>query len=249
MKKVVVIEDEELVRRGIVLAVDWASVDCAVVGEASNGKAGLALIREKKPDIIVTDIKMPVMDGLEMVRALREEGCAAVVIFLTAYSDFTYAQSAVKLGAADYLLKPFHDGELEAAVERLTARTPALPQVPAAVPADGKRSKYVVQAIRYLEEHYAETEIGVGTVAEHVGLSEGHLSHLFKDETGQTVGAFLTQTRIRAAMELLRDCRTKVYQVAEQVGYRDIAYFSSTFKRIVGMSPSDYQKASETEAG
>lgn len=244
MKKVVVVEDEALVRRGIVLAVDWASVDCVVVGEAENGQAGLTLIREKQPDLIVTDIKMPVMDGLEMLRTLRDEGSTARVIFLTAYSDFAYAQSALKLGAADYLLKPFRDGELEAAVARLTAR-PAAPAPAAAVPADGKRNKYVTEAIRYLEEHYGDAEIGIGPVAEHLGLSEGHLSHLFKEETGQTLGAFLTQTRIRAAMALLRDCRSKVYEVAEQVGYRDIAYFSSTFKRVVGMSPSDYQKTAD----
>ena len=122
MLKVVVIEDEELVRRGIVMAVDWASVDCEVVGEASNGEAGLELIARERPDIVVTDIRMPRMDGLEMLRRLREEGCGASVILLTAYSDFTYAQSALKLGAVDYLLKPFHDGELEAAVGEEVAR-------------------------------------------------------------------------------------------------------------------------------
>ena len=133
MLKVVVIEDEELVRRGIVMAVDWASVDCEGVGEASNGEAGLELIARERPDIVVTDIRMPRMDGLEMLRRLREEGCGASVILLTAYSDFTYAQSALKLGAVDYLLKPFHDGELEAAVQRSPAaaansRAPAILQ-------------------------------------------------------------------------------------------------------------------------
>ena len=244
MKKVVVVEDEALVRRGIVLTVDWASVDCVVVGEAENGQQGLALIREKQPELIVTDIRMPVIDGLEMLRLLRAEGSTARVIFLTAYSDFAYAQSALKLGAADYLLKPFRDGELESAVERLYRRD-ATPVPAASVPADGKRSKYVAQAIRYLEAHYGDADVGVGSVAEHVGVSEGHLSHLFKEETGQTIGAFLTQTRIRRAMALLRDCRSKVYLVAEQVGYRDITYFSATFKKIVGMNPSDYQKSAE----
>lgn len=122
MLKVVVIEDEELVRRGIVMAVDWASVDCKVVGEASNGEAGLEEIRRLRPDIVVTDIRMPRMDGLEMLRRLREEGCGVSVILLTAYSDFSYAQAALKLGAVDYLLKPFHDGELEAAVQRIAER-------------------------------------------------------------------------------------------------------------------------------
>ena len=122
MLKVVVVEDEELVRKGIVLAVDWASVGCAVVGEAANGQEGLEVIARYRPDLIVTDIKMPRLGGLEMVRQLRAQGNRAYVILLTAYSDFSYAQAAVKLGAVDYLLKPFRDGELEAVVERIQRR-------------------------------------------------------------------------------------------------------------------------------
>ena len=122
MLKVVGVEDEELVRKGIVLTVDWAGAGCAVVGEAANGEEGLEVIRRYRPDLIVTDIRMPKLDGIEMLRRLREEGNRAHVVFLTAYSDFSYAQSALKLGAADYLLKPFHDGELEETIARIRSR-------------------------------------------------------------------------------------------------------------------------------
>ena len=251
MKRVVVVEDEALVRRGIVLTVDWAGVDCTVVGEATNGEEGLELVRRHRPDIIVTDIKMPRMDGIEMLRQLRAEGSDAAVILLTAYSDFTYAQAAVKLGAVDYLLKPFHDGELEEAVLRLnrggeeTGKTPARPggiELPA-----GAKSKYVMETLRYISEHYAETDMGISQVAASLGISEGHLSHVFKRETGRTLGSYVTDYRIQRAKELLRDCRSKVYEVAEQVGYRDITYFSATFKKSVGVSPSEYQKQSQAD--
>lgn len=96
MLKVVVVEDEELVRKGIVLTVDWAGEGCAVVGEAANGEEGLEVIRRYRPDLIVTDIRMPKLDGIEMLRRLREEGNRAHVVFLTAYSDFSYAQSALR---------------------------------------------------------------------------------------------------------------------------------------------------------
>lgn len=246
MMKVVVVEDEALVRRGIVLAVDWAAVDCAVVGEAADGQEGLELIRQCKPELIVTDIKMPRMDGIEMVRQLRAEGNGAHVIILTAYSDFSYAQSAVKLGAVDYLLKPFHDGELEEAVTRLQSRVgrDSAPAQGPDVAIEGK-SKYVKEALRYIAEHYNEPDISVSSVARSLGISEGHLSHEFKKETSRTLGSYLTDCRIHAAMELLRDCRNKVYEVAEQVGYRDITYFSSTFKKVVGMTPSEYQRQSQ----
>lgn len=246
MMKVVVVEDEALVRRGIVLTVDWAGVDCAVVGEAADGMEGLEVIRESQPDLVVTDIKMPRLDGLEMVRQLREEGNRAHVIILTAYSDFSYAQAALKLGAVDFLLKPFQDGELEEAVTRLKSRVgPSGPQAPGLeLPEEGK-SKYVMEALRYIAGHYNDPDISVSSVARDLGISEGHLSHVFKKETSRTLGSYLTDYRIHMAMELLRDCRNKVYEVAEQVGYRDITYFSSTFKRLVGLSPSEYQKQSQ----
>ena len=242
MKRIVVVEDEDLVRQGIVHAVDWDGIGCQVVGEASNGLAGLAVIRDKKPDLIVADIKMPMMDGIDMVRALRKDGIGCRVIFLTAYSDFSFAQHAVKLGAADYLLKPFRDGELEAAVKRALEASPS-PVLQTVPEQDVKYSRYVLEAMKYIDTHYSE-DIGLGTVADHLGLSESRLSHLFKDETGQSPGSYLIQTRIRAAMEMLKDCRSKVYEVAEQTGFRDIAHFSSTFKKIVGISPSDYQRSS-----
>lgn len=245
MKKVVIVEDEELVRRGIVQAVDWQSVDCVVAGEAADGVEGLEVIRRERPDIIVTDIKMPRMDGIEMLRRLRGEGNAAAVILLTAYSDFTYAQAAVKLGAVDYLLKPFHDGELEEAVERLADRgghgpARAAPEIPS-----GAKSKYVMESLRYVSEHYAEPDMSIAQVAKSLGISEGHLSHVFKRETGRTLGSYVTDYRIQRAKELLRDCRSKVYEVAEAVGYRDITYFSAAFKKAAGVSPSEYQKQSQ----
>ena len=116
MLKVLVVEDEEMIRKGIVLAVDWAALDCVVVGEASNGLEALEAVERLDPSLIITDLKMPQMDGIEMLEKLRERGCGAYVIILTAYDSFEYAQSALRLGAVDFLLKPFHDGSLEQAV-------------------------------------------------------------------------------------------------------------------------------------
>ena len=252
MLKVLVVEDEEMIRKGIVLAVDWAALDCVVVGEAANGLQALEAVERYAPSLIITDLKRPVMDGLEMLRQLRERGNNAFVIILTAYDSFAYAQTALRLGAVDFLLKPFHDGELEQAVTRLKQRMDRAGQGgekgPAPLPLPelkkGDKSKYVLEAMAYIGEHYHEPNIGVAAIAQHLGISEGHLSHTFKKETDYTLLNYLTRYRIHRAMELLRDCRLKVYEVAEQVGYRDIAYFSATFKKLVGMSPSEYQDVS-----
>ena len=122
MYKVVVVEDEEIARKGIIFTINWEALNCMIAGEAANGEEGAAVIRRLSPDIIVTDLKMPRMDGVEMIQMLRCEGNRAKFIILTAYGDFKYAQSAVKLGVSDYLLKPLKDGDLEQAVTRIIAQ-------------------------------------------------------------------------------------------------------------------------------
>ena len=241
MLKVLVVEDEEMIRKGIVLTVDWAALDCVVVGEAANGEEALQAARRYEPTLIITDLKMPKMDGIEMLQKLREQGCTAPAIILTAYDSFEYARSAMRLGAVDFLLKPFHDGELEQAVLTLQKNLQAQSAHEIVLPKKGGQSRYVLSVMDYIAENYANPSLTVGMVAQALGLSEGHLSHLFKKETEQTLLSYLTRYRIHKSMELLRDCRRKVYEVAESVGYRDIAYFSATFKRLTGVSPSEYQ--------
>ena len=243
MLKVLVVEDEEMIRKGIVLAVDWAALDCVVVGEAADGLQALKAVERYDPSLIITDLKMPNMDGIQMMEALRARGSRAYVIILTAYDSFTYARSALRLGAVDFLLKPFHDGELEAAVIKLRRRMEAERRGTAPLPErkKGDKSKYVLQAMDYIGQHYGDQNISVGEIAQHLGLSESHLSHLFRKETDYTLLNYLTRYRMHKAMELLRDCRMRVYEVAEQVGYRDITYFSATFKKMTGMSPSEFQ--------
>lgn len=243
MIKVIVVEDEEMIRKGIILSVDWAALNCVVVGEAANGEAALELVKQCSPSLIITDIKMPKMDGLEFLRRLRASGNNAFVIILTAYDSFAYAQSALRLGAVDFLLKPFHDGELEQAITNLQGRVGATAKTYQPFPElkKGDKSRYVLEAMAYISEHYNSPSVTVGTVAAFLGISEGYLSHVFKKETNYTLLNYLTQYRIHKATELLQDYRMKVYEVAELVGYRDVTYFSTTFKKLVGISPSEYQ--------
>lgn len=103
------------------------------------------------------------------------------------------------------------------------------------------KSRYVKDALLFIEDHLGDQNLSVGMIAHDLGLSEGHLSHVFKRETGYTINTYITRRRIYYAMGLLKDCRVKVYEVAEKSGYRDIAYFSAVFKKIVGMNPSEFQ--------
>lgn len=246
MYKVIVIDDEMLVRRGIVMETDWQALNCVVVAEAGNGIEGLEAVRKYHPDLLICDIRMPKMDGIEMLKELRTEGNDVSVIFLTAYSEFSYAQSALKLLASDYLLKPFGDGELEQAVNNALEKRKRTQEklenskdepLPELVLNKGDKSKYVMAAVDYISAHYGDPELCVAEIAEHLGISEGHLSHTFKRETDYTVAAYITRVRMRTAMKLLNDCRNKVYEVAEQVGYRDVAHFPAALRGLSVLLP------------
>lgn len=251
MYKVIVVEDETMVRRGIILTIDWTCLGCVIAGEASNGEEGVAMVERLAPDIIVTDVKMPRMDGVEMITKLREKGCRANFIILTSYGDFKYAQSALRLGVSDYLLKPLKDGDLEQAILHIRSQIEDRPNQAGngvlAAPAlrfnsDKKsKNKYVEQATQYIREHYKE-DITISTVAGYLEISEGYLSRVFRKETDYTFTNYLTYYRMQMAMTLLKDCRVKVYEVADQVGYSDTAYFSVQFKKLLGVAPSEYQE-------
>lgn len=246
MLKVVVVEDEYYVRKGIIQTFDWKKLGCEIVGEAANGRDGIAVVEEKKPDLVIVDIEMPVIDGLEMVKILKSKQCQSEFIFLTAHQKFTYVHSALKLEAVDYLLKPFHYEELEACVRKVkirlhkmdedTSRTVLLTEDEIQA-----ENVYIKKAVSYVREHYTE-EILVTEVAEHLSLSEAYFCRLFKKETGYTFGQYLTNYRIHVAAGLLANFPMKVSEAAEQVGFSDSNYFSITFKKIMEMSPSEYQE-------
>ena len=196
-------------------------------------------------DAMFVDINMPDLNGLDFVKSLPE---APKVVFTTAYSE--YAIDGFKVNAVDYLLKPFEDGQLEAVVKKILGEAilhgqhTASPKDAELLPlkdADPEMHRYVQSAIGYIADHYSEDAISITRIAEAIGVSEGHLSRLFKKDTGQSINSYITCYRMRTAMRLLRDVRYKVYEVCEMVGYHDIAYFSSTFKKLTGMTPSDYQ--------
>lgn len=246
MYRVLVVDDELVVRRGIVTGIDWSALDCEVVSEAANGIEGMEAAARYTPDIIITDVRMPQMDGLSMMSELRRRGCRAHAIVLTAYSDFDYARKAIGFGAEEYLLKPFDNDELILAVNKVLQRertkdggqmTEALHMPRLAV--TGK-SHMVMETVRYVEAHYGDHELGIGRIAEALSVSEGHLSHAFKKETGYTVGNYLTLYRMQQAARILREePGIRIYEVAARAGYRDVTYFSNVFKKYMGKAPTE----------
>ncbi|WP_372636106.1 response regulator [Cohnella sp.] len=122
MKKAILVDDEVFARKGLIRLIPWEKLGYEVVGEAENGEDACALIEEVRPDVVVTDIRMPVLDGLELIRKVQESGNDKTnFIIVSGYGDFKYAQQAVRYGVADYLLKPVDENELAATLERIAA--------------------------------------------------------------------------------------------------------------------------------
>lgn len=245
MYDVVLVDDEQIILQGLSQVFPWTQYQCRVVDTAVDGHQGLALIHQKRPQILFTDIRMPNMDGLSMVAALRSEFPHLQIAVLTAFRDFDYAQRAIQLGVCRYLLKPSRMEELHEAVAAMTANLAAIS--PASANAiedeedDPEAGGFVVRAaIRYMEEHYTE-HLSLGEVAEKVYVSQWHLSKLINRYAKQSFFDLLNRCRVQRSQEMLSDPMFKVNEVAYAVGYADVAHFSRIFKKVTGKTPMEFR--------
>jgi Response regulator containing CheY-like receiver domain and AraC-type DNA-binding domain len=419
MLTMLVVDDEYLVRLGIRETIEWSKYNIEIVGEGCDGEEGLQLALKYSPDIIITDIRMPFMDGMELMAKIRENGLESSIIVLSGYDEFEYAKEAMHNGAEAYLLKPLENDKLvetiqnaakkikekkstrnyyeklkseltsikkqflrdlllggitdkneirekidflnlslemdnnfvvvvriyqyELIIQQLTqddlkglkeAVTHGIAQVLLihdqymGVMVESSPGEWVViihmlsikegieevikdrcidltrrlreeftysvsigiscicqditnirlaykeactvsenkllptcssvtyandlevagyrreirDVIRYIKNNYYK-EITVDMAGKELYISSSHLMHLLKDELGKTFNDCLTEYRTEMAKDLLKDSRYKIYEVCEKVGYSDVKYFSQVFKKVTGMSPSDYAKS------
>ena len=248
MYRVILVDDERLIIRGLSSVVPWAELGCEVAGVAYDGKSGLELIRNLRPDIVLTDIRMPNMDGLTMLAALRSEYPEIQTAVLTAYRDFDYARQAITLGVCRYLLKPSNLDELKEAVRLMVSRLETMParkEQPEEETVRAAGNHLVRAALSYMKEHCSEQHLSLGEVADHVYVSQWHLSKLLNRETGQSFFDLLGSLRISRAKELLADASMRVHDVAEATGFSDVGHFSRSFKRFAGCTPGEYRNQHE----
>ncbi|MBQ8073648.1 MAG: response regulator [Clostridia bacterium] len=244
MYRVVLVDDERLIIKGLTTVVPWSSLGCEVVGTAYDGAAGLEMIRRLQPDMVLTDIRMPNMDGLTMLAALHSEFPRLQTTVLTAYRDFDYARQAIRLGVCRYLLKPSDMDELQEAIRQMALRLDALPAEPREEAAAGASAagNYIVQrALEYMRKQASEPHLSLNDVAEHVYVSQWHLSKLLNRETGQSFFDLLGGIRVEQARRLLLDPALRVHEVAERTGFSDVAHFSKSFKKYTGCTPGEYR--------
>ncbi len=249
MYRVILVDDERLIIRGLSSVVPWGEMGCEIAGVAYDGRTGLELIRSLHPDIVLTDIRMPNMDGLTMLAALHSEYPEIQTAVLTAYRDFDYARQAITLGVCRYLLKPSNLEELKEAVRLMVSRLDerAARQEEPEEPSVHEAGNHLVRAaLSFMKEHCTEQHLSLGEVADHVYVSQWHLSKLLNRETGQSFFDLLGALRINMAKEMLSDPSVRIHEVSEATGFYDVGHFSRTFKRFAGCTPGEYRKQQES---
>lgn len=242
MYKVILVEDEPIIREGLRTTTPWADYGCQVVGEASDAVEAEMLILQLKPDIVITDIYMPGVSGLQLIERVKGSvSCEFIII--SGYDEFEYAQKAVYLGVKGYLLKPIDDNELKDVIQRAVE---SLRKARAPTAAEGllsdidARERYLAKARVIMEKRCSE-ELTLKTVADELWISESYLGKLFKSHTRYTFLELLTLYRMKKAVRMLTETDCKVYEIAVETGYRDAKYFSNVFRKTVGVTPSAFK--------
>lgn len=240
--RLLIAEDEDSIRSSISSYIQKNTRVFNEVLSAATGQEALDLILRYRPAAMLLDIQMPIKDGLTVLKEATAAGVCPKTIILSGHDAFSYAQKAIRYGVADYLLKPCRSTEILQKLEQLVAdQPPQSPQPAQDDDSEASGNRLVEEALRYMNEHYPEP-ITQPVVAEALGVTPGYLSTLFSRNVGSGFAECLNKLRIERACEYFVDEQIKTYEVAFRVGFHDEKYFSSVFKKMMGLTPSQYRK-------
>ena len=237
MWKVMIADDEMYMLEALEKLINWNNLACRLIYKAKNGEELIKKIKEEVPDIVITDIKMPLVSGMEVAKYVYENQFSTKVIILTAYADFEYAKEAIEYDVCGYVVKTSAIEELPTilrkAITQLSSHNE--PDEEEAFPEDifGKLQKFI-------EDNYTE-KLTLSVIAEEVHANGSYLSHLYKAKTGQNLIDAINKMKLEKAKEYLAKGK-RVSDIASLVGFEDVSYFSRVFKKYENCSPREYEK-------
>ena len=247
MFRVLIADDEETIRNGLKNLIESYDIGLSVIATAEDGEMAISLIEEYKPEIILMDINMPFMNGLEVIEQIRKTNENTKIIIISGYNQFDYAQKALELGVFSYLLKPINYRNfkdiLVAAMDSYSKRMWEISQIKQ----DGDKFKgkddIGNNAIEYIKANFPSSDISLNGLAEHLFISQSYLAKTIKEKTGVNFTDYLNKLRIDMAISLLldEDIEYTIKDIADMVGYNSQHYFSRAFKNYMGISPNQYR--------
>ena len=200
-----------------------------------NGGQALEALDNAYYDMIISDVMMPGMDGLELIRRLKEKQVDAHFAILSGYSDFEYARTAIRLGVQNYFVKPLEPEEIHQHLYQLSRELLTdQPQLPAIDP-------QFSEILEYIDLHASE-KLRLEDVADSLGYNRNYICHLFQKHIGQTYVQYLTQRRLENARRLLTDTALPIAEIALRCGFSDNTYFNRVFKRATNRTPAEYRR-------
>ncbi|GAA0365828.1 response regulator [Alkalibacterium iburiense] len=254
MYKCIIVDDEKNIRERLAQLFPWDDYSYEVVGTAPDGLVALELAEEHKPDLVFTDIKMPNMDGLQLIEKLNRFFPETEVVILSAHSDFELAQKAIGYNVKGYLLKPIMKNDFRDIMEKIvnkekketidkdnTEFSKSAPSVNPKLESSVKENEYITFAKNYVYAHYHEN-ISIKTIANELFIHESYFSTLFNEQVGESFTSFVNEVRIEKAKSLLKYSDYQLKDIASKVGFSTPSYFNKVFKQIVGESPSSFRK-------
>jgi len=265
MYKLMIVEDEPLIRSGLKQYFDWKELGVHTIIEAENGKDGMDTALIERPHLVITDIRMPVMDGLEMIGQLRSKLPDTLFIILTGHNEFAYAQKAIHYGGVyDYLLKPLQYEKSFSVIvnclekirlKQLTPKSIERLLVPGTKQVDGivieqvhdinKANLEGLQLFEKIESYIKQNldqELTLNMVAEHFFYHPSYLSRLFKTKLNKNYMTFVSEIRINYALQCLMQSQHSIADVASLCGYKSYKHFVKVFKSVTQMTPTEYRK-------
>lgn len=256
MHKILIADDEVIERTVLEKKLKKYYSDTCKILVAQNGRQALEIFEQDHPQIVILDIEMPGINGLEAAKEIRKKSRSCSIIFLTAFDEFSYAKAAISVHALDYLLKPCDERELINSVDeairlsRVSRPEPSSEESAAQhrssesrtseeQPADESRQE---ETLAYIAQHYME-DLAVKDIAGYLGYSEAYFCKIFKQSFGHSFVSYLTDYRMQKAEELMRTSRLSIKEIGKTVGYPDPNYFTKVFRRVRGVSPSEFRES------
>lgn len=244
MYNLLLVDDEAKTREALSLYFPWQEEGFRIIGQAGNGKEALDFIlNREKVDVVLTDIMMPEMSGIELAGAIYEKKLNTYVIFLSSYREFEYARHALKYRVQNYVVKPAKYQVLKDVFRSLKAEMEEMKHYESdrRQEEDSLRQEglMIARIKAYIHERYRDATLD--DIARHVHLNANYLSYMFKQRTGVNFTDYLIRVKMEAAWKLLQDPQYKTYEISEMVGYSNAKNFTRTFKNYYGMTPSEYR--------
>lgn len=248
MKRVLLVDDERWVRKALMWSIRKLNLSLQIVHECANGLEALDWIKQNEVDLVLTDIRMPVMDGISLVKELNGLDRDLDCIVISVHDEFQIVQQAIRSGVTDYLLKPIEEEDLKICLEKWLNKRKGVGEESKVPTIDDEviPTSTIDQVLAYIEKTPLK-QVTLTDAAKSVHLNPSYLSQLFKQQLNTKFVDYLTELRIQEGKRLLLNTTLKMTEIAERVGYSEVAYFSNNFKKMTGYSPSEFRKSTKSK--